>query len=147
MEVERLAGVFVRRDDFVIETKCQAEAGFWVSADPVTLLAKSAADAQLGAAVRSALSASCRGIPNPTDWSNFPSSLLRVAKVRSWNALQRSAALCQVEADDAEVHVLPTINGGTRGDNRGYHSLQELAVIVPFDSSDDQLGAAVRSAI
>ena len=147
MEVEKLAAVFVRGDDFLIATNWQTEAGFWVSADPVTLLPRSASDSQLGAAVRLALDSSRRGVPNPSDWSEFPSSLLRVANVRSWNALQRAAALCQVEADDAEIRVLPSVNGGTRGDNRGYHSLDELAVVVPVHSSDEELGAVVQSAI
>jgi hypothetical protein len=147
VEVERLAEVFVRKDDFLVDPNVRTVTGLWLIADPVVQLPRAASTAELGAAVRSALAASRQDIPHPHDRREFPSSLLRVAGVRSWNALQRSAARCQVETNATAIRVLPSRNGGTRGDDRGYHSLEELAVTLPAAGSDEELGAAVMSVV
>jgi hypothetical protein len=147
MEVEQIAAVFVREVDFLVEPNVQTVTGLWLSADPVTRLPRAASTAELGAAVRSALTASRRGMPALTNWKKFPSSLLQVAGIRSWNALLRSAARCQVEATRDTIRVLPSRNGGTQGDERGYHSVEELAVTVPASISDEELGASLVSAI
>jgi len=147
VEVARLVAVFARDADLLVEPNCQTVTGLWVSADPVARLTRTVSPAELGAVVRRALAESRRGMPNPTNWREFPSGLLRAAGLRSWNALQRSAARCQIEAGSAAIRVLPSHNGGTRGEGRGYHSLEELAVGVPANATDEELGAAVLSAI
>ena len=35
MEGERLASVYIRPSDYLVEANSQVEAGFWLSADPV----------------------------------------------------------------------------------------------------------------
>jgi hypothetical protein len=145
VQVERLVAVFVRARDFLVEPNARTTDGLWLSADPVSRLPKTASAAELGAAVRSALAASRQNIPRPTDWRSFPSSLLRVAGCRSWNALQRSAARCEVEANASAIRILPSRNGGTQGDDRGYHSIAELALTVPTSASDQEVGAAILS--
>jgi hypothetical protein len=143
-----MAAVFARKGEFLVEPNCQTTIGLWSSADPVVSLPRSASAAELGTAVRSALAASRRGIAyDPTGWRGFPSSLLRVAGVRSWNALQRSDARCQMERNASTIRILPYRNGGTKGEDSGYRPLEELAVAVSAAASDSELGTAVLSAL
>jgi hypothetical protein len=55
VEVKRLAAVFARDGDFLVEPNCQTTTGLWLSADPVVLLPRSTSAAELGAAVLTAL--------------------------------------------------------------------------------------------
>ena len=72
MEVERLAAVFIREGDFLVEPNCKTTIGLWVSADPVVSLPRTASAVELGAAARWALSASRQGIPHdPGRWRGF----------------------------------------------------------------------------
>jgi hypothetical protein len=147
MEGERLASVYIRSNDYLVEANSKVETGFWVSTNPVIRLSRSASVTDLGTAVRLALAESRRGGSYPSLGGAFPSSLLEVAGVRSWNDLQRSAALCLVKGDSSIIRVVPHRNGGTTGDDKGYHSLSESSVDVAADASDDELGAAVRAAM
>jgi hypothetical protein len=147
VEAERLAAVIARDADFLVEPNCQTVAGLWISADSVVRLPRAAPATRLGASVRLALAASRRGESNVTDWRTFPSGLLRSAGVWSWSALQRSAARCQVETGPTGIRVLLSRNGGTRGEGRGYHLLEELAIGIPTGASDEELVTAVLSAV
>jgi len=145
--IERLAAVFAREADLLVEPRCQATTGIWLSAGPVGRLPLPAAPADLGAAVRAALDQSRRGVPHPADWRAFVPPVLEAAGVRSWAALQKTAALCQIEAGPGGMRMLPFRNGGIRGEDRGYHPLEELAADLPAAASDEQVGAAVRAAL
>ena len=143
-----MAAVFARKSDFLFEPNNQTTIGIWLSADPVQLIPRAASQEELGAAARAALAASRRGVPlDPASGRGFPSSLLRVAGVRSWNALQRTAARCQLEGGGSTIRIVPCRNGGTKGDDSGYHSLDELAVAGPAAATDAELGAALLSAL
>src|ERR671937_817085 len=86
VEVERLVAVFAREADLLVEPNCQATTGLWLSAGPVGRLPRTATPAELGAAVRAALSESRRGVPHPTNWGPFSPPVLQAAGVRSWAA-------------------------------------------------------------
>ncbi|MFQ3593046.1 MAG: hypothetical protein SNJ82_07635, partial [Gemmataceae bacterium] len=73
--------------------------------------------------------------------------LLNVAKIKSWNALQKSAKMIGVEMSDAELRIVPSRNGGTSGNDKGYHSLPEKAIILASACSNDELGSALEQAM
>jgi hypothetical protein len=72
---------------------------------------------------------------------------LQRAKIRSWNALQKSAKNCQVEALNHELRITPSRNGGTAGPDKGYHPIADRATTLPLNCSDEELGAAVLTAL
>jgi hypothetical protein len=55
--------------------------------------------------------------------------------------------MCQVEAGSDGLRVLPSRNGGNQGNDRGYHTLEELAADLSDTSSDEELGSAVLFAV
>jgi len=147
METSRVAGVYIRQADFLVEAMSQTVTGLWVGSGPVRGLPRTATAAELGLAIRQALLASQRGVPHPTDWGGVLTELLRVAGIRSWNALQKSAAYCGVEADPNGIHVVPHENGGTRGPNRGYTPITDAAISLPGNATDNVIGDGLLSAI
>jgi hypothetical protein len=144
--VERLVAVFARETDLLVEPNCQATTGVWLSAGPVSRLPRTATAAVIGAAVRVALGESRRGVPHPTNWREFSPPVLQAAGVRAW-AAQRTAVMCHVQVGPDGLRVSPSRNGGTRGDGRGYHTLGELAADLHAGATDEELGAAVLSAL
>ncbi len=48
VEVKRLAAVFARDSDFLVEPNCQTTTGLWLSADPVVFLPRPTSAAELG---------------------------------------------------------------------------------------------------
>jgi hypothetical protein len=103
--------------------------------------------ADLGKALHRALSAAKEGIAHPTDWKAHLAPLLQCAKIKSWNALQKSAKECQIEARDRELRITPSRNGGTSGADKGYHPIGDQAIVLPLHCSDEELGAAVLRAL
>jgi hypothetical protein len=109
---------------------------------PATLLPISSNVNALGEAIADALAATTVA-PSP---GGMHAPLLKVAKVRSWAALQRSAALCNIWQTADALLVEPTRNGGNSGEGKGYHPLSDQTVSISSESSSSELGAAVVAA-
>jgi hypothetical protein len=101
----------------------------------------------LGEALQKALAAAGEGVPHPTDWKAHLQPLLQCVKIRSWNALQKSAKMCDVEALTGELRITPSRNGGTSGPDKGYHPITDQIIVLPLGCSDEELGAAVVRAL
>ena len=145
----RLAAVYALPDAFVVVANHQTEAGFWLAGRPVARLVSTATDAEIGAAVRAALSASRRGLPTPTraDFAAHVRDLATAAGQRTWAALEKAARLCTVEELTGGVlKVVPHRHGGTRGADAGYHELAEEAFELAV-GDNAALGAATRRGI
>ena len=118
-----------------------------MGSEPVEVLPLDAAAAELGEAIRRALLAAKEGVAHPTDGKVQLAPLFKAARIKSWNTLQKSAKLCSVEAIDGQLRITPSRNGGTAGDDRGYHPINESAIILPPETSPAELGAALLLAI
>jgi hypothetical protein len=143
----RLAAMYARPKDFVIQPESRTTAGVWIGSEPVQVLANESDIATVALAVRTALAASRDGVAHPTDWKAVLQPLLNGAKIKSWNALQKSAKMVGIEMSDVELRILSSRNGGTSGDDKGYHSLPETAIVLATGCSDEELGSALRQAL
>src|SRR5262245_44817058 len=142
MSKPRLANVYARASDLIIAPSSLTVCGVWIGASPVSRLVRTVPAEQIGAAVRQALAASQCDVPHPTDWKSVGTELLTVARLRSWNALERAAASCSVVSQADVLRVIPHRNGGTKGPDRGYHPLEEYVIEIGITSSDEELGTA-----
>jgi len=145
---ETFASVYQRGEHYFVHANARTVAGPWLASEPAVLLAIDSTSQELGEAVLSALKPGALAVTAPLsgDYRATHAPLLAVAKVRSWSALQRRARLCEVWHRGVEVVVEPTRNGGTGGENRGYHPLPEHAIKLGSRCSEAELGVAVRSA-
>jgi hypothetical protein len=143
----RLAAMYSRQKDFVIQTECRTTAGVWIGSEPVQVLANESDIATVAQAVRIALAASRDGVAHPTDWKAVLQPHLNGAKIKSWSAFQKSAKMVGIEMSGAELRIVPSRNGGTSGDDKGYHPLPEAAIVLATGCSDAELGSALRQAL
>ena len=136
---QKSAAVYRRNSHYFVHANLRTPAGFWIASVPASLLPVTLSAEELGASIIGVLAGSVQAPSGDTP-------LLAIAKVRSWRALQRSAALCNVWRSTAGFVVEPTRNGGSAGDGRGYHPLSDQSVAVPAEDGPGDLGAAVVAA-
>jgi hypothetical protein len=147
MTLSRLASVYARDRDFIVQPLSWTTTGLRIGTPPVEVLPETASAADLGAAIQKAMSAAKEGVAHPTDWNAHLRPLLELAKIRSWNVLQKSAKMCQVETLGHEIRVTPSRNGGTSGSDKGYHPIADRAIVLTVHCSDDELGTSVLRAV
>ena len=119
MAVERVAAVFLREADYLVEPNSRTDTGLWLRrrpSDPTPTASNRSRTGVCSPAGPSDLPQ--RLARRPANWRRFPSSLLRVARLQSWAALQRTADRCEVQVSEAEVLAVPCANGGARGGER-----------------------------
>lgn len=143
----RIAAMYARQNDFVIQPQSRTTAGVWIGVEPVRVMSSETDMATVARHIRFALAASQEAVAHPSDWKAVLRPLLDGAQVRSWNALQRSAKLVEIETSDAGIRVLSTRNGGASGGDKGFHSLPETAILLGIGCSDDDLGSALSQAM
>ena len=128
---------------------CEVRDGPGVQWEPFRRLSSDEADDALGHALAQILERSGRvlDIKNPSDLRDARSKQLRAAGFSSERNLQRRAVFCHVERLVDSVRVTPTHNGGNRGDEKGFHDLEEAAISIPCPATSSELGAALRAAL
>ena len=143
----RSAAIYARQNDFVIQPESRTTDGIWIGGEPVQVLPCETDMTTVGQAIQNALAASQDGVALPTDWKAALQPLFKAAKIKNWNALQKSAKMVEVEMSAAELRMVPSRNGGTSGDDKGYQSLPEKAIVLEADCSPEQLGLALSQAL
>jgi hypothetical protein len=106
------------------------------------------ADETLGDLVRQALAESkfVSTMPNLREPDSPTSAMLAAAGVKSYHGYAKSAREVAVSLNDSISGFLmvPTRNGGPR---EGWVQLEDLAIHLDADASDEQIGANVRNAM
>jgi hypothetical protein len=116
----------------------------YVDVPPVIRLSLGCPNVELGGAVRRCLQKSRTGVPHPKEWKPVQRRWLDACNVRSYGELIKGAKLCLVSGCDTGFEITPTVNGGTRGDDRGFCEIEDARVSVPLDVTDEALGNALR---
>lgn len=135
---------------YIIHPESRTVDGIWVFHGPVERLSNEVGVSALGSSVFNALSVSCVDIPNPEDWKAFNNeakTLLNEQGVSSFMAIHKSGRLVSAKSDGEHICLTPTKNGGTSGDDRGYHDLSEIAISVSCFCTAAELGRAIKCAL
>jgi hypothetical protein len=120
----------------------QTTAGFHLSSEPY-LLIEDQSPAAIGAAVRSALAAYRTDVRTPLR-HEYP--VLPVSALQKEMSRHRGARLIDIEKKEAFA-VVPHMNGGGMGPNRGYHELADKKIVLPLIADDAALGQACLNAL
>ena len=144
--MSRAVHVYRLTDRFLVCPLHVTTAGLSIESEPYTVLPLPCTASQLGAAVEAALLLSGDRIAHPEDWKAHAYPRLRAAGVRSESALQRNAQLVTVRSSSDGWIIEPSHRGGTRGDNKGFHSLAHLIVASKPGVKSDVLGHSIDEA-
>lgn len=105
--------------------------------------------AQLGDNILKALEGAGKIIPHPTyeeiHDKNRISPMLQAAKMKTWNAMMKASKSVLVRFYRDQIILTPFRFGGTRGDTKGYHPMEDKAITCT-DLSPETLGKALIQA-
>lgn len=141
------ASIYQFPDRLLIHPSHYAEAGFLVSGEPYVSIQKDASEESIGLAILKALAESKGVVPTPTDWKSHSASLHAAAGVKSGTAFQKSAKLVTVVMSEKNITLVPTHNGGTKGDAKGFYGRPEKRLSLPVNTSPRELGFGVHEAL
>ena len=118
-----------------------------MAAEPYTRLRADASPADLGTAIRTALSAFRDQVPHPTTWVRYKNPLPAAAGFRSNRLFHHNAVMCSVEDSDIAICFTPTQNGGSFGPGRGFQALFSLASTINLSVKPREIGLAAMKAL
>ncbi len=91
----------------------------------------------VGRHILSALDGEWKVIPHPTQeqWKVMDKDdpMLKAAKIKTWNAMMKASKAVSLEMNEDSVVMTPSRFGGTSGDNKGYHDLDDKAITCDLD--------------
>ena len=144
-----IVSVYQQSTQYFLHPFSRAPTSPWRAATPTLALPLDTSDTALGEAVLYLLTECRQDVEAFVQWERPREemlALLKPARVRSWMTLQRNAKLVGVTAEDGRLRVVPTRNGGNRGDDRGFHDLVDQAEIFQSTPGPAVIGEAVRRA-
>lgn len=121
----------------------------FLQGDWVRAVTESVSDEELGSLVRSALEACRDGVPRPdpsrdSDVQRRRGQFLKEAGARSETQYARKARHVSVYWNDAEAEMKVASH---KSDGVGFEGMADSDIIIRADSSNNELGSAIRRAI
>ena len=138
--------VDLREDTLVVASFDKTKAGFWRMNDYLTLMDATVSDEALGAEVRMAARASKIGVATPGRSDDSPAlqRLLRETGVKTFSSYMKGVRQLSLTFYSDRVRATPQLNKGARS---GFVPIVEETTELSAESSDAELGTAVRDAL
>jgi hypothetical protein len=140
----RLAKLYLRTKDLLINAQSQTTTGAWILSSPVTRLGADCPNDALGAAVRAAIQGSRAGVPHPKVFKGLSDPLYELAKVKDWLTFVKGAKCVSVREDAGTITLTPMRNLGAK---EGFQEEPPSALSVADSATPDALGEALRAAL
>lgn len=141
------ANLMSRPDRLLVCPERKAEAGFWLSVEPFTVLATNSELETIGVAILSALGKSSGTELDPTDWKEFGRPRLAAAGVKTETAFQRGSKLVCIEMSAGKICFTPNHNGGTKGDSKGFRVIESEVSCVPASVTPSEIGRVALASL
>ena len=141
------ASAYQMKDRWLIHSMRRTTAGLLVSCEPFVCLPLEAEVQVLGETLITALRRAVGVVQHPTDWKPLALPRLAVAGVKSERAFQLQSLLVSVTTIADVILLLPTRNGGTSGNGKGFHTLEDQGIEVLANAASERLGAALNQAV
>ena len=132
-------------DRYLVHPICRTTDGLGVASAPYQVLATDASSETVGQAIFAVLEEAHRVVVHPKDWKAHAVPRHAAAGVKSEAAFQRKAQLVTLEWETGQLQVVPHHNGGTRGDAKGFHRINERAIGLA-ETLPEFIGEAVHRA-
>lgn len=134
-------------DQIIISTEDKTVAGYSITTPNITKLPFDATAESIGQTVRQHLSLSKTDVPTPSDFKAMYQDFLNAAGFKNPKAHHKSARHLSMYQKDQAIHLIPTINGGATGKERGFlGSKDRLPIAANYSISDEELGVQIKEA-
>lgn len=143
--ITQSAAVDQRAGKLIVTSYSQATSGLWIG-NHWSILDANVEEAELGNAIREALSRTELGIPKPSrdELARLDKPKLQALGVRSTSAYMRGTKSVVLDGhDDGHLAVTPTENRH----RDGFVEIEAAKALLPADIAPAELAAAVRTAL
>lgn len=142
----RCAAAYVLGERIVVVGQ-KGHGGYYLVGSPALGGSLSDEDDALGRIARAALQGYEPNIPPDSPRGrDLMKPVLQAVGAKSNRQLQEEGRHCWIEDTPTGFVILPTHNGGNRGEQRGFSFLEDRAVRAGRDASDAELGSGLRRA-
>lgn len=138
--------IYKLRDRILMHPNQITSAGIWLATPEYVVLGLDSSAQKIGNAVFIALENSGNTIPHPISWTGLSKPRLDAAGVKSEAAFHKSTRLVSVIKNLTQIEIKPSRNGGTKGDERGFHYLSNATIHLACHASATEIGQAILSA-
>jgi hypothetical protein len=127
----------------------EVRGGPGVQSEPFCRLSSADSDSAIGRTLTEIPDGSGRAldVKSPIELRDAQKEKIRAAGFSSERDLMKRAVLCLVKRFANSIGFTPTHNGGTRGETKGFHDLEEIASTISFPATDFGIAAALRAAL
>jgi hypothetical protein len=141
----RSAQVYLRQGKYYINPEVGSQGGDpCLFSGPVTTLPSNSPPEVIGEAILTALQASHKHAPWPTDWKALSLPLFQAAGVKSWATFFKGTLCVRVDSKDGAIEIIPTT---TKKDKNAFTGIDGQANIRAASDSPIDLGQALVEAI
>jgi hypothetical protein len=149
--IKKLAGAYCRKNQIMIHPCHKTQSGFFVADSPYITLSKNVDHLEIGNAILKVLEASESSIPDPdysSDlWKQSDKDRFNSMGVKSEKDFIKDAKHVSINEDDeGNIHFVPTNNGGSSGEQKGFHHLSELNSVISKVASPKDIGSKLVEA-
>ena len=128
----------------VIYSNDKTDSGLWIASCNALIIDNLISNYDLGKYVLEFLSKSKHNLPHPINWKEFTKKYLLSVGFKSNSALMINAMCVSIGQDDNEIVFMPSKNGGTKGNQRGFYYLEEKKITVSISKNFEYLGAKLN---
>lgn len=141
--MKKSATVYKKTHGWYLHSSSQTTDGVWISSSPYLRLPADSTLVTLGEAAIQVVEASTSPVEHPTDWSGLFAPMLELAGAQSWRAFKNGAKCCGLEYEGNRLSITPH---RSLGPNQGFEPVLHQTVVLPVDSTPEQIGAALERA-
>lgn len=132
-------------DRILIIGNSTTKSGFNICSSPYYALPIDASNEKIGELLKKALTENNYNVPDP-DWKDrsLNHQRYKAANVKSEKAYMKNARSVSVYQYDGIIHLTPSRNGGTKGENKGFHDITSETIQINNNCDNEELGSIVK---
>jgi hypothetical protein len=141
---DKFASAYQFPNRLVMHGVAQTVSGFYVAHEPYLSLPTGISLDEIGSVILSVLDGFKIDYPRPTNWPELTKKFLQDMRVKSNRKLQEDSILCNIAQYGECFEFIPTHNGGTRGDKKGFSPIPGGEFSIPGFLLKKDLGGALQ---
>ena len=136
-EQRQLITVVEYKKKYCFETYFRIETGLWKRTDLINFVDKSISEQEIGELILERLNLSKTVVEKRTDFEKMYGNYKKITKLSSIKKQMNDSKSVQITKENDKITFIPTKNGGTQGNNKGYHEIPEEKIITKdFDPNN-----------
>ena len=137
-------GAYKLPDRIVVHSYSKTKTGILRTSEPCIVLKNNVSNLEIGEGIQVAKKGYKTGVPDmvrySNSWAEVDKPIFKACNLKSWKKIQELSSHCYIEFCENEIVFTPTRNGGTKGDTKGFHPIEEKRKKLNLNANLDEIG-------